>query len=176
MIYWINQYLLWRKSGSLDVAWFDSSSIIDSERDDEFYSVRDGIIFNIFVFFFFFFLDFWFWIEENGFWFCVDAFSLNGSESTVSMSSRKDLNLAREVRPQLNLDGSSNESGGGGGANACLPRLASTGTGLAGSRRKLISKFSFKLREAQADLAVGECVSQFFFVSFCYIIIVIGVM
>ena len=100
------------------------------------------------------------------------------------MSSRKDLNLAREVRPQLNLDGSSNESGGGGGggANACLPRLASTGTGLAGSRRKLISKFSFKLREAQADLAVGECVSQFFFVSFCYVlvilelIIVIGVM
>ena len=110
----------------------------------------------------------------------VDAFSLNGSESTVSMSSRKDLNLPREVRPQLNLDGSSNESSGG--ANACLPRLASTGTGLAGSRRKLISKFSFKLREAQADLAVGECVSQFFFVSFCYVlvilelIIVIGVM
>ncbi|XP_050271436.1 uncharacterized protein LOC126715047 [Quercus robur] len=112
--------------GSLDVAWFDSSSIIDSERDDEFYSVRD------------------------------DAFSLNGSESTVSMSSRKDLNLPREARPQLNLDGSSNEGsgGGGGGANACLPRPASTGTGPAGSRRKLISKLSFKLREAQADLAV----------------------
>lgn len=72
------------------------------------------------------------------------------------MSSRKDLNLPREARPQLNLDGSSNEGsgGGGGGANACLPRPASTGTGPAGSRRKLISKLSFKLREAQADLAV----------------------
>ena len=95
------------------------------------------------------------------------------------MSSRKDLNLAREVRPQLNLDGSSNESSGG--ANACLPRLASTGTGPAGSRRKLISKLSFKLREAQADLAVGECVSEFCFLSFCYVLvilelIVIGVM
>lgn len=78
------------------------------------------------------------------------------------MSSRKDLNLPREARPQLNLDGSSNE----GGVNACLPRLASTGTGLAGSRRKLISKVSFKLREAQADLAAGECVSEFCFLSF----------
>ena len=101
------------------------------------------------------------------------------------MSSRKDLNLPREARPQLNLDGSSNEGsgggGGGGGANACLPRPASTGTGPAGSRRKLISKLSFKLREAQADLAVGECVSEFCFLSFCYVLlilelIVIGVM
>ena len=97
------------------------------------------------------------------------------------MSSRKDLNLPREARPQLNLDGSSNEGSGGGGANACLPRPASTGTGPAGSRRKLISKLSFKLREAQADLAIGECVSEFCFLSFCYVLvilelIVIGVM
>lgn len=80
----------------------------------------------------------------------------------MSMSSRKDLNLARESRPQLNLDGSSNE----GGANACLPRLASTGTGLAGSRRKLISKVSFKLREGQADFAVGEFL--LFVISLCF--------
>lgn len=82
----------------------------------------------------------------------------------MSMSSRKDLNLARESRPQLNMDGSSNE----GGANACLPRLASTGTGLAGSRRKLISKVSFKLREGQADFAVGECVFLNF--AFCHFV------
>lgn len=43
----------------MDAAWFDANSAIESERDDEFYSVHDGIFFFPLTFqYFFTFLDF----------------------------------------------------------------------------------------------------------------------
>lgn len=34
----------------MDAAWFDANSAIESERDDEFYSVHDGIFFFLSLF------------------------------------------------------------------------------------------------------------------------------
>ncbi|KAB1211627.1 hypothetical protein CJ030_MR6G008523 [Morella rubra] len=155
--------------GSVDVPWFDSASNIESELDDEFYSIQE------------------------------DAFSLNGSESTLSISSRKDSNY--KDRSQKNCEHPSccaikvqrkdskspskpdgprkgpvaacaNENAGGGETvaldhssilpNTCMPCIASTSTTVekrrvfssatSSLRRKALSKLSFKSREGHADL------------------------
>ncbi|GMY13535.1 hypothetical protein FCV25MIE_08774 [Fagus crenata] len=120
--------------GSFDVSFFDS---VESELDDEFYSVYD------------------------------DAFSPIGSESTLSISSRRDtnfneknVNLSRDFRSQLNLDDSRNEvAPGDEAANTCLPCLPSTGIrtfspGQTSSKRKTLSKVSFKWKEGHADITI----------------------
>uniref|UniRef100_A0A9I9DPF2 Protein ENHANCED DISEASE RESISTANCE 2 C-terminal domain-containing protein n=1 Tax=Cucumis melo TaxID=3656 RepID=A0A9I9DPF2_CUCME len=155
--------------GSVDAAWFDSTSVLDSEFDDEFYSVRE------------------------------DVLSLNGSEfaSRLSVSSPKHRNnkehnentatiLARrssDCRNDLTsifVDevSTEGENGKGGEAaesnncgilpNTCLPYLAAAGPSVEkrrqtnqgapnpNLRRKASSKLSFKLKEGHSDPTICE--------------------
>lgn len=147
-----------------DVSWFDSTSALDSELDDEFYSVYD------------------------------DELSPSGSESpsSLSFSSKKDFDLKesgtessrngnavrfqrRDSKSILKPDDPPNNVGGEGTAelhhcggrlpSACLPCLAAAGTvalekkrsfspGTPSSRRKALSKLSFKWREGHADVTI----------------------
>ncbi|XP_038889184.1 uncharacterized protein LOC120079064 isoform X1 [Benincasa hispida] len=148
--------------GSVDAAWFDSTSVLDSEFDDEFYSVRE------------------------------DVLSLNGSEfaSRLSVSSPKHRNnkehnentatiLARrssdcrnDLTPifvdEVSTEGENGKGGEGAESNncgllpnTCLPYLAAAGPSVEKRRqinqgtpnlwRKASSKLSFKMKEGHND-------------------------
>lgn len=103
----------------------------------------------------------------------------------MSISSRRDtnfdeknVNLSRDFRSQLNLDDARNEvAPGDEAANTCLPCLPSTGIrtfspGQTSSKRKTLSKISFKWKEGHADITIGQCFQICYVIKYLVFIIV----